>query len=803
MTETTVREKPAAAAQRATKPSGPIGARIERKEDARFLTGAGQYTDDVTLPHQTHACFVRSPHAHAKIRSIHTDAAKRSPGVLAVYTGADLPASVGGLPCGWLITGSDGQPMKEPKHPILAQGKARHVGDPVAIVIAETPDQAKEAAQQVQVDYEPLPAVVDVRDAMRKGAPAVHDEAPDNVCYVWALGDSGAVDAAFARAAHVTTLEFVNNRLIPNAIEPRACNAAYSRADDSYTLYVANQNPHVERLLMTAFVLGLPEHKVRVIAPDVGGGFGSKIYLYAEETVCVWAAKRVGRPIKWTAERSESFVADAHGRDHVTRAELALDKDGQFLALRVKTTAAMGAYLSTFASCIPTILYATLLAGQYTTPAIHCEVTAVFTNTAPVDAYRGAGRPEATYVVERLVATAAREMSLAQDEIRRRNFIRKFPYATPVALTYDTGDYEACLDGAMKLADVAGFPKRREEAAKRGKLRGLGYSSYIEACGLAPSNVAGSLGARAGLFEAGEVRVHPTGKVTVFTGSHSHGQGHETTFAQVVADRLGIAVDDVEVVHGDTGRIPFGMGTYGSRSIAVGGTAIMKAVDKIVAKGRKIAAHLMEVSDADVEFTDGKFTVKGTDKNVAFAQVALTAYVPHNYPLDKLEPGLDETAFYDPTNFTYPAGTHICEVEVDPETGETKIASFTACDDFGNIINPMIVEGQVHGGLAQGIGQALLEGCVYDRESGQLLTGSYMDYAMPRAADLPSFKVDTRVTPCTHNPLGVKGCGEAGAIGAPAAVMNAICDATGAKDIEMPATSERVWRAVRASQKRI
>ncbi|HSS28884.1 MAG TPA: molybdopterin cofactor-binding domain-containing protein, partial [Usitatibacter sp.] len=512
------------------------------------------------------------------------------------------------------------------------------------------------------------------------------------------------------------------------------------------------------------------------------------------------ASKRVGHPVKWTSDRTEAFLSDAHGRDHVTHAELALDKDGKFLAMRVKTAAAMGAYLSTFASCIPTILYATLLAGQYTTPAIHCEVTAVFTNTAPVDAYRGAGRPEATYVVERLVATAGTEMKIAQDEIRRRNFIRTFPYQTPVALTYDIGDYDACLDGAMQLADVKGFAQRKADAAKRGMIRGLGYASYIEACGLAPSNVAGALGARAGLFEAGEVRVHPTGKVTVFTGSHSHGQGHETTFAQVVAGRLGIPVEDIDVVHGDTGRIPFGMGTYGSRSISVGGTAIMKAVDKIVAKGRKIAAHLMEVSDTDVEFRDGKFSVKGTDKNIPFAQVALTAYVPHNYPLDKLEPGLDETAFYDPTNFTYPAGTHICEVEVDPETGETAIVNFTAVDDFGNIVNPMIVEGQVHGGVAQGIGQALLEGCVYDRESGQLLTGSYMDYAMPRAADLPNFQVDTRVTPCTHNPLGVKGCGEAGAIGAPAAVMNAICDAVGVKDIEMPATSERVWRAIRSKK---
>jgi carbon-monoxide dehydrogenase large subunit len=794
--ETTVRDKPATA--RTTKPAGPIGARIERKEDTRFLIGAGQFTDDIKLANQTYACFLRSPYAHARIRgAVRTRAAKAMPGVLAVYTAADLPASVGGLPCGWLITGTDGQPMKEPRHPLLAQGKVRHVGDPIALVVAESYEQAKDATEVIEVDYEELPAVVDVRDALNSGAPIVHDEAAGNVCYVWALGDRAAVDAAFAKAAHVTTLEFANNRLIPNAMEPRACNAVYSRADESYTLYVANQNPHVERLLMAAFVLGLPEHKLRVISPDVGGGFGSKIFLYAEETLCVWASKHVGRPIKWTAERSESFLCDAHGRDHYTHAELALDGDGKFLAMRVKTAAAMGAYLSTFASSVPTILYATLLAGQYTTPAIHCEVTAVFTNTAPVDAYRGAGRPEATYVVERLVATAAREMNIAQDEIRRRNFIRRFPYATPVALTYDTGDYDATLDGAMKLADVAGFEARRNEAQGRGKLRGLGFSSYIEACGLAPSGVAGALGARAGLYEVGEVRVHPTGKVTVFTGSHSHGQGHETTFAQVAAERLGIGIEDVEIVHGDTGRIPFGMGTYGSRSIAVGGAALMRACDKIVAKGTKIAAHLMNANESEVEFVHGTFAVRGTTNNVPFAQVALAAYVPHNYPLDRLEPGLDEIAFYDPTNFTFPAGTHICEVEVDPETGATEIVAFTACDDFGNIVNPMIVEGQVHGGIAQGIGQALLEGCVYDRESGQLLTGSYMDYALPRAADLPFFQVDNRVTPCTHNALGVKGCGEAGAIGAPAAVINAICDAVDARQIEMPATAERVWRAIR------
>ncbi|HJS38690.1 MAG TPA: xanthine dehydrogenase family protein molybdopterin-binding subunit, partial [Burkholderiales bacterium] len=627
-----------------------IGARVQRKEDYRFLTGAGQYTDDVTLPRQTHAAFVRTPHAHAKIKSVNTAKAKAAPGVLAVYTGEDIAAAkLGGLPCGWLITDVNGQPMKEPPYPVLAQGKVRHVGERVAVVVAETQDQARDAAELVQVDYEVLPAVADGRLARAKGAPQLHDAAPDNTCYVWALGDKAAVDAAFAKAAHVTKLDFVNNRLIPNAIEPRAANGSYSRADDSYTLYVASQNPHVERLLMTAFVMGLPEHKVRVVAPDVGGGFGSKIYLYGEDVVVTWASKQLGRPVKWTADRSESYLSDAHGRDHHTIAELAMDKDGKFLAMRVKTTANVGAYLSTFASCIPTILYATLLAGQYTTPVIHAEVTAVFTNTAPVDAYRGAGRPEATYVVERLVETAAREMKMDPAEIRRKNFIRNFPYQTPVALLYDTGNYDATMDAAQKLADVAGYPARKKASEAKGKLRGLGYAAYIEACGIAPSAVAGSLGARAGLFEAGEVRVHPTGSVTVFTGSHSHGQGHETTFAQVVADRLGMPVENVDIVHGDTSKILFGMGTYGSRSIAVGGTAIVKALDKIIAKGKKIAAHLLEASESDIEYANGEFKVAGTDKKKMFGEVAFAAYVPHNYPHDKLEPGLNENAFYDPS----------------------------------------------------------------------------------------------------------------------------------------------------------
>jgi aerobic carbon-monoxide dehydrogenase large subunit len=781
-----------------------IGESVLRKEDYRFLTGAGQYTDDIDLANMTHCVFVRSPHAHANIKSIKKDKALKAPGVVGIFDGQDVAGDkVNGLPCGWLITSTDGTPMKEPAHPILAQGKVRYVGDHVVMVVAETVEQAKVAAELVEVDYDVLPAVVDVRDAATGKGPGLHAEAPNNHCYKWAIGDKGQVDEAFKKAAHITKLDLINNRLVPNPMEPRAAIGAFNRASDEYTLWVSNQNPHVERLLMTAFVLGLPEHKVRVIAPDVGGGFGSKIYLYAEDVCLTWASKKLNRTIKWTCERGEAFLCDAHGRDHDSHAELAMDKDGKFLALKVHTNANLGAYLSTFSTAVPTILYATLLAGQYTTPLVYCEVDAWFTNTAPVDAYRGAGRPEATYLLERIVSRAAWEMGLGQDEIRKRNFITQFPYQTPVALQYDIGDYHACMNEAQKLADAAGFAKRKAASEAKGLKRGIGYSSYIEACGIAPSNIAGALGARAGLFECGEVRVHPTGSVTVFTGSHSHGQGHETTFAQVVASRLGIPVENVDVVHGDTGRVPFGMGTYGSRSISVGGAAIMRALDKIEAKAKKIAAHLMEASDADIEFANGEFTVKGTDKKIPFGQVALTAYVPHNYPLDKLEPGLNETAFYDPTNFTFPAGTYIAEVEVNPNTGEVRLDRFTAVDDFGTIINPMIVEGQVHGGLVQGIGQALLENCVYDRETGQLLSGSFMDYAMPRADDFPHFNIGHVCTPCTHNPLGTKGCGEAGAIGSPPAMINAILDALaplGVKELDMPATPHRVWQAIQQAK---
>ncbi len=782
-----------------------IGAAPKRKEDFRFLTGRGRYTDDINRPGQTYAVFVRSPHAHAVVKGIDAAKAAAAPGVVAVFTGADMAAdNVGSLPCGWTVTDRNGEPHKAGPHYPLVRDKVRHVGDQVAVVIAETLEEAKNAAELVEVDYDVLPAVTEPTKALAEGAPQVHDEAPGNLCYDWVLGDEGEVDAALAKAHHVTRLDLVNNRLIPNAIEPRAAIGEYDAGTDSYTLYTTSQNPHLLRLILCAFVLGLSEAKIRVIAPDVGGGFGSKIFCYAEETVCTWAAKKVGRPVKWTAERSESFMTDAHGRDHVTRVALGLDENGKFLALKVETTANMGAYLSSFATAIPTYLYATLLAGQYTTPAIFCNVKAVFTNTAPVDAYRGAGRPEATYALERVVETAAREMGIDPAELRRRNFVPPdaFPYQTPVALQYDSGNYALALDEALKLIDYQGFAARRAQSEARGKLRGIGFSCYIEACGIAPSAVVGSLGAGVGLWESAQVRFNPTGSVTVFTGSHAHGQGHETTFSQLVAETLGVPYENVEIVHGDTGAIPMAMGTYGSRSLAVGGSAIIRACEKLIEKGKKIAAHLMEASVDDIEFEAGAYRVAGTDKTKSIAEVAFAAYVPHNYP-EGLEPGFDETAFYDPLNFTFPAGTHICEVEIDKETGVVDIVDWVAVDDFGKVINPMIVEGQVHGGIAQGVGQALLEGCVYDSNSGQLVTGSYMDYCMPRADDLPSFRVAMTETPCPHNPLGVKGCGEAGAIAAPPALINAITDALapyGVRHIDMPATPEKVWRAMQQAK---
>lgn len=773
-----------------------IGKSVLRKEDMRFITGKGQYTDDINLRGQAYGFFVRSPYAHADIGEIDVSAAAGMPGVIAVLTGKQVAEDeLGGLPCGWMIHSKDGAEMKQPLHPVMAGSKVNYVGEPVALVIADSFLEAKNAAEMVDVEYAERDAVVS--PATAQSAPAIHGDVPANTCYEWELGEKDATDAALASAAHVTTYELTNNRLIPNAMEPRAAIADYNPATEDLTLYTTSQNPHLVRLIMTAFIQLAPEHKLRVIAPDVGGGFGSKIFVYSEETALAWASMKLGIPIKWTAERSESFLADAHGRDHVTTAQLALDEQGHFLGLKVKTTANMGAYLSTFASSVPTYLYGTLLAGQYKTPNIYVEVDAVFTNTAPVDAYRGAGRPEATFLLERIVELAARETGRDPAELRRINMIQpdEFPYQTPVALEYDTGDYEASLNRALKMADYDTFAERKVASEAKGKLRGIGFSCYIEACGLAPSQVAGQLGAGVGLWESGEVRVNPTGSVTVLTGTHSHGQGHETTFAQLVASRFGISVDDVEVVHGDTGKLDFGLGTYGSRSLAVGGSALSKAADKVVEKGRLIAAHLLDTDADKIDFDDGEYRVRDSNQAKTFQEIAFAAYVPHDYPLEELEPGLAEKAFYDPGNFTYPAGTHICEVEIDPETGVVEIDRFTAVDDFGTVINPMIVEGQVHGGIAQGIGQALLEGCVYD-ETGQLQTGSYMDYCMPRADDLPSFAVGLTSTPCTHNPVGAKGCGEAGAIGSPPAVINAITDAIGVRDIPMPATPEKIWRAI-------
>ena len=771
----------------------PIGAPVRRKEDQRFITGKGRYTDDLSRPGQAHAYFLRSPYAHANIRSIDTSAAAAMPGVVGVLTGADIAEDkIGSLICGWMIHSKDGSPMRMGPHPALALDKVRYVGDHVALVVAETLNQAKDAAAAIEVDYEVLPAVVDLATAANEGVAQVHEVAPRNTVYEWELGDKAATEAAFAKAARVTSIDIVNNRLAPNPMEPRAAIGEYDSGDDAFTLWTTSQNPHVARLVLSAFVGLAPENKLRVIAPDVGGGFGSKIFIYAEETACAWASKRVGRPVKWTSDRSEAFLSDAHGRDHITHGELALDANGKILGFRVKTIANMGAYLSTFASCIPTYLYATLLSGQYDMPAIYCEVDARYTNTAPVDAYRGAGRPEATFLVERIIDKAAREMGIDPAQMRRQNFITSFPHQTPVIMCYDAGDYAASMDKALGLIDYAGFPARKAEAARRGKLRGIGLSNYIEACGIAPSAAVGSLGAGVGLWESAEVRVNPTGNVEVLTGSHSHGQGHETTFAQLVSARLGIPIDQVSVIHGDTDKVQFGMGTYGSRSGAVGMSAISKALDKVEAKAKKIAAHILEASEGDIEFKDGRFTVAGTDRGLAFAEVALNAYVAHKFPTSEIEPGLKEGAFYDPTNFTFPAGCHICELEVDPQTGVTEIVNWVAVDDFGVIINPMIVEGQVHGGIAQGVGQALLEGVRYD-EDGQLVTGSYMDYTMPRAGDLPSFTVGLTETRCPSNPLGIKGCGEAGAIAAPPAVINALTDALGTQDIHMPATPAKVW----------
>jgi aerobic carbon-monoxide dehydrogenase large subunit len=784
-----------------TKPTG-IGASVLRKEDARFLAGRGTYVADIVRPNMVFGAFVRSPHAHARIKAIDLTGALSRPGIVAVLTGDDLQREgVGGIPCGWCVTGKGGVPMKEPSHPALAQGKVRHVGDPVAFVIADSLVDARDAAAAVVVDYEILPAVTSVLGALQIGAPAIFEEIPDNICYDWDIGDREATEAAFKKAKHVARVKLVNNRLVGNPMEPRAAIGEYDPTMGQYTLWTTSQFPHIVKLLMGNFVLKIPQHKLRVVAPDVGGGFGVKQFHYAEEAIVTFASAQVGRPVKWVCERSEGFISDAHGRDHVTEAELALDADGIFLGLRVRTIANMGGYLSTFGPNIPSYLYGPLLAGVYTTPAIYCEVKAVFTNTLPVDAYRGAGRPEATFVLERLVDIAAREMAIDRAELRRKNTIpaTAYPYKTPVLVEYDNGNPLSCLERVLVAADWKGFSKRKAESQRNRKYRGIGLCTFAEACGLAPSRIAIRLGARGGLFESATVRVHPTGDVTVIMGTHNHGQGHETTFAQITSEKLGIPIDNVQVVFGDTDKVQFGLGTYGSRSLAVGGSALVKAADKVILKGRKIAAHMLEASESDVEFHNGIFRVAGTDSRKTFQEVALSAHFPVNYPLEVLEPGLEEQAFYDPVNFTFPSGAHVAEVEIDPETGQIALVNYVAVDDVGTVINPMIVQGQIHGGLVQGIGQALCETCVYDDTSGQLLSGSFMDYCMPRADDIPMMHVETLSTACTHNPLGVKGCGELGTIGAPATVINAVVDALahlGVTHVDMPASPSRIWQII-------
>ncbi len=784
-----------------------IGASLRRVEDRRFLLGRGKFVADIELPGALDCVLVRSPHAHARIRAIDVSAAIATPGVVAVFTGADMAAD-GVLPMRplWVIRSRDGKEMAQPPRYALARGSVRHVGEPVVAVIAQTRDAAADAAERVAVDYEALPAVTDARAAQARGAPQLHEAAPGNVGFRWARGDEAAVRAAFQTAPHKVAIDLVNNRLVGAAIEPRAAFATVEPATGKLTLVSATQAPHHIRKQVTE-QLGMPESALRVVSPDVGGGFGYKGKLYPEEALVTWAARRLGRPVRWVATRAESFLADNQARDHLTHAELALDAEGHFLALHVQTFAALGAYLSTFGANIPSAIYTALFAGGYRTPAIFVEVTGVFTNTTQTDAYRGAGRPEACYVLERLADRAAGKLGLDRAEIRRRNFIppAAMPYKTPIGPTYDCGDFPKIFARVLELSDYAGFAKRRAEAARRGKLRGIGMACYVESSGVAPSRFAGMLGARVGFYEAASIRIGPDGAVRAALGTHNHGQGHATTFAQIIASRLGVGVESIEIVEGDTGEVPQGTGTFGSRSIAIGGSALDRAADKIVAKGKLIAAHLLETAPGDIDFTGGVFTVAGTDRRIAFTDVAQAAYAAHNLPPD-VEPGLQDTAVYDPPNFAFSNGAHVCEIEIDPDTGRIELAGFWAVDDIGTVINPMIVDGQIHGGIAQGIGQGMLERCAYD-DGGQLVSGSFMDYAIARADDLPSFVTECDESqPCTHNPLGAKGCGEAGSIGSPAALVGAALDALahlGVTDLEMPLTPERVWQAIRSAPKKL
>lgn len=772
--------------------SEAVGASPPRKEDRRFLIGRGKYTADVVLPNQKYAVFVRSNRAHAKLESIDICAAKRLPGVIDIFTGEDVAADgLKGLSSAWQIHSRDGSPMKAVQRPLLAIEKVRFVGDAIALVIAESEQAARYAASQIDVGYSALETVIDPTNA-RSSAP-LHADAPDNVCYDWAFGDENAIDSALAEAAHVTELSLVNNRLIPNALEPRAANAMFDPGSGKYTLYTTSQNPHMARRTI-AETLGLEsETDLHVISPDVGGGFGSKIFIYPEECLCLWASKRLGVSVKWVATREESFKADAHGRDHHTTAKLGLDGEGHFVALKVENTANLGAYLSSFSTFVPSFLYATMLAGPYTTKSVYCSVEAVFTNTAPVDAYRGAGRPEATYLIETIIDQAAREIGADPVDLRRRNLIPTdaFPYNTPVGLQYDVGDYELHLEAALQQTAYASFPNRRAQARRRGRLRGIGVVCYVEACGIAPSYLAGALGAEIGLWEAATLRFSADGHLQILTGSHAHGQGHETSFAQLAAETLGLSFADIDVVHGDTERSPMGIGTFGSRSLVVGGSAVVRAAEKVIEKAKRIAAHILDADPNAIVFEKPYFGIANAPGRLPIQQVIHAAYTAHDLPED-VTPGLDETVLYDPVNFTFPSGTHICEVEIESDTGQIDIVQFVAVDDFGRQVHPKIVEGQVHGGVAQGIGQALFEQAEYDGVNGSLLSDSFFRYAFPKAHQLLDIGVSSTVTLCPHTPMGAKGAGEAGAIAAPPAVMNAIANALGQR-IEMPATPEKIW----------
>ncbi len=769
-----------------------FGESVLRKEDDRFLTGRGNFVADILPPGTVFAKFVRSPYAHARIRSINTAKARRLPGVLDVLTAQDIKDQVGDIITAWAIPNAN---LKTPAYPPLAREVVRYAGEAVAVVVAENSFLAEDARDLVEVEYDPLPVVTDVEAATKRAGAPLHGDVPDNVAFKWILA-GGDVDKVFKEADVVVSQRFVNQRLQPTAMEPRAAIAQFEPGTRELTLHVTSQNPFVHRLVLS-IVLKHPEHLIHVIAPDVGGGFGSKIPVYPWEAIVCHLAMRLGRPVKWVEDRMENFVATTHGRDHVQYVDLAAKNDGTILGIRARVFANMGAYLSTAAPGVPTILFGFMVGGCYAIQAGRVEVTGVFTNTTPVDAYRGAGRPEAMFLLERIVDILARKLKKDPADIRRKNFIPadKFPYATAMGLTYDSGNYPGTLEKAL---DKVGYEKLRKEQAegrRKGKLMGIGLSTYVEICGLGPSAVVTSTGFAGGLWGASTVRLHPTGKATVYTGGHPHGQGEETTFAQIAGDELGIPVADVEVVHGDTKLTPYGQGTYGSRTSPVEGGSIALSARKVKDKARKIAAHLLEAREEDLEFANGKFVVKGSPKAAKTIQeIAWAAYMAGNMPKG-VEPVLDATTFYDPTNFVFPFGCHICVVDVDRETGQVKIRRYVAVDDVGNQINPMIVEGQVHGGVLQGLAQAMLEQAIYD-ENGNLLTNSLIEYLVPTALEAPRIETDSTVTPSPHNPLGVKGVGETGTIASSQAYVNAVCDAVGVDHIDMPITPEKVWRVL-------